>query len=284
MKQVRNVMIILICTALLVGCFPIAPQSQSPEKIYTLAAETIAATLTLGANLQSLQTQLPPATSAPEITATNQPVEPTLTLAPSSTQIILTSTTAPTSTPSHPMISSTVNTNCREGPSSDWEILSGLMVGQTSQVLGRLYTNKWYLIVDPDDATNSCWVWSKTTVIAGDLNQIPIIPMPSTPTPDLPVFTISASVSPASYTGACPVDITVGGAIKSDQATDVVVKWTTSFGYEFDSIEDAFTKAGKKTYSETMTITEDTDGFIRFRIYEPYEVRSEKVNLIVNCN
>jgi uncharacterized protein YraI len=284
MKTVRSFFPILLCAALLGSCFPISPQAQKPEAIYTSAAETIAATLTIGANLQALETQLPPATAEPIISSTPQPVEPSQTPAPTATIEIITATTAPTATPSHPTISSTVNTNCREGPSSAWEIIGALMVGQTSQVLGRLYTNNWYLILDPKDATSSCWVWSKTTVIAGDLSQIPIIPMPSTPTPDLPAFSISASVSPASYTGDCPVDITVGGAIRSDQATDVSFKWTTSFGYDFDMLEETFNKAGKKTFSDTMTITEDTDGFIRFRIYEPYEVKSDKVDLVVNCN
>ncbi len=204
MKTLQTFLILLICGSLLAGCYPLAPQAQSPEVIYTSAAETIAATLTIGANLANLQTQIPQVTSTPEPSFTPMPAEATPTIGLPATEMILPSATFTTAAPGTPMISSTVNTNCRAGPSSTWEIVSGLMVGDTSRVIGRLYTNNWYLIVDPDDASNSCWVWSKTTVIAGDLNQIPIVPMPSTPTPDLPVFTISAVVSPSQLHWSLP--------------------------------------------------------------------------------
>ncbi len=291
MKKSKRLAIILCCIPWLSSCIlPIQPQ-VNPDEIYTSAAQTIAATMTLGAHLNAIQataiyleTQAfpittpegvsSPAAQQPEVAPQDQ-ATPTYTLTP---QALI------TPTPSRPMIHSTVNTNCRKGPGSIWDIISGLMVGQSVPVLGRISAATWYLIQDPDDATGSCWVWSKTTVIDGDMNAIPVVESPPTPTPSLPVFDIEGSADPATYTGVCPVEIQLSGSINSDKETEVTYKWTSNFGKTFSEKELNFKKAGTKSFAETVTITEDTDGYFRIRIYEPYEQKSEKITIKVNCN
>lgn len=279
MKRYSLVFILIITT--LTGCSLQAGPQNNPDPIYTSAAQTIAATLTYGANLAALSTQQP----IPTWPSIESPTENPIPAVPSPIVIftpVVVSTPIPTINPTatKPSISSTVNTNCREGPGSDWDVLSGLMVGDKVAVLGRLSANNWYLVEDPDDSAGSCWVWSRTTVIDGNIDSILIVTPPPSP---IPAFTVSASLNPATFTGPCPVVITLNGAIKTDMATEVTYHWSTSFGSDFANEAIDFDEAGKKNFSDTLTITEDTDGSIRFRITEPYDVKSDKVTLKVNC-
>jgi hypothetical protein len=212
-------------------------------------------------------------TPAPLNTIVPSPVLPTAILLP---------TIEPTS--SLPMISATVNTNCREGPGSQWDIQSGLMVGQKVRVLGRSISHSWWYIADPEGSASPCWVWTNTTVVDGNIGGIPEIETPPTPTPIVPTISLSgASADPAEYNGVCPVDITVKGTIKTNMATDVTYYWSTSFGKNTDYSDYTFKKAGSKTFSDTIHITADTDGSIRFRVTDPVTVKSGLFDLKVTC-
>jgi len=67
--------------------------------------------------------------------------------------------------------------NCRAKPRSNAERVVILYRDQEVGVLGRNAdpANPWWYIKIPNQNAN-CWLWGMTTKMAGNLNDIPIIP------------------------------------------------------------------------------------------------------------
>jgi len=87
-----------------------------------------------------------------------------------------------TGTPGNVIISVTVDTNCRTGPGQVYDLVGGLMVGDTAEVLARDPSGNYWYIANPHGA-GYCWVWGQYATLVGDTNPLPVYtPMP-TPTP-----------------------------------------------------------------------------------------------------
>jgi hypothetical protein len=101
----------------------------------------------------------------------------TITLTPSMTP-------QPSITPSlvAPMISVSVDTNCRFGPGKVYDYKGGLMVGETAEILAKDPTGLYFYIRNPDD-TGFCWVWGNYGTISGDTGRLPVFTPEPTPTP-----------------------------------------------------------------------------------------------------
>jgi len=96
-----------------------------------------------------------------------------------------TPTPTPTSTPAVPMVSVSSTTNCRTGPSTDYDIISSLGVGQTAEVVGKYSGGNYWVIKTPGGAGN-CWLWGQYATITGNTDKLPeMIPPPAPPT-DVP--------------------------------------------------------------------------------------------------
>jgi hypothetical protein len=143
-----------------------APNLSQQDLISTAVAQTASA---------QLSAVVPP-TQPPVVLATLPP--PTLTAPPSETPTI-----TPTSTPSIPMISVTVNTNCRLGPLPDYPNQGALVVGQKVELKGKNKSGDWWYIENPNKPGEFCWVWGQYAVIEGDVSSLEVIPSP-------PYFTI----------------------------------------------------------------------------------------------
>jgi len=85
-------------------------------------------------------------------------------------------------TQSVPMINASLNTNCRTGPGLVYGIVGYLQVGEPSQVVGRYQGDSWWLIQHPTQPNRTCWVWSRTTSVTGDISGLPFVQAPPTPT------------------------------------------------------------------------------------------------------
>lgn len=176
--------IILSCLALTVtsGCeLPSgATPPPSPGVVHTMVAQTLVAEFTLSAQ---------PPTDTPEpvypsnTPVPTQPAEPTETPTPAPTNTD--TPVPPPPTPSVPMITATVNTNCRFGPSKYYQVVGYLLIGQWSQVFGRSADGYWWYIQNPTNLSSRCWVWNQTTVVSGNISNLPVItpPPPPPPTP-----------------------------------------------------------------------------------------------------
>jgi len=280
-RESFRVSLYLVLIFLIGGCnMPILTSPQATldrDQISTAAAQTIEVTFTLGALLENL--------NKPTLTITPSP----LTIVPSATMVEFTPTITnaplkvPTNTPSYPMIHSTINTNCRTGPSSEYDVVGYLMVGDKVGVFGRNANSTWWVIQNPDNLSKYCWVWNQTTIVEGNLSNIPVTTPVPTVTPAIAQITITSKVVPVNYTGPCPVDIELTAKVATTLPATVKYSWLSSFNYPFTADEFIFDVAGSQKFTETMTINTDTTGFVRFRITLPYPLKGDRIDLAVNC-
>lgn len=296
MKPISRAFSLLITIPLITGCLPKAAPAVDPGQFYTVAAQTIEVQYTLAAMQATL---FAPSATVEPATQTPLPVEatlplPSLTLEPMATETVLLDiptdkpqTATPTTyTETGPMIMASQDTNCRSGPGGGYSLQSnGLLVGMRVPVRGRISTNTWWLIQNPDDPTRTCWVWSKTTSVDGNIDSIPVIPLPPTLTPDIPKFRLTGYVMPATYSGPCPVTLTLAGTIYTDMITDVTYRWTSSIdGISTDWADDTFEKKEKHSYTASFSITKDTSGSVRFRTNYPVEAKTDQIPVSINCD
>jgi uncharacterized protein YgiM (DUF1202 family) len=200
-RSVRLITYLILGALILTACsFPgvgnavTAPTQMPPEAIYTAAALTLAAQLTQNAPPVIQATQ--PEAIQPTQADTPIPPSPTSTsLVPSSTPTLQSTATSPfTATPSYPMITASVDTNCRSGPGPEYPRVGYLLAGQTSQVYGRNSSSTWWYIKDPNKTSLFCWVWGGSTNVAGASSMLPVFtppPPPPTSTPGKAAFTAS---------------------------------------------------------------------------------------------
>jgi hypothetical protein len=159
------------------ACTQSGTPAPDPNFINTAVAQTLVA----------IQTGSAPSVTplAPTETFTPQPptATPTVTLSP---------TPVFTATPSVPLISVSVPTNCRVGPGRAYDRVGALLVGETTEVFGRdLAGNYWY-VANPDARGGFCWLWGEYATLSGNLQALPIFTPPPTPTP-VPAFGASYS-------------------------------------------------------------------------------------------
>ncbi len=164
------------------ACSSPGVSTPDPGFINTIVAQTLSAiqvqSAVPGIPVTGLET-VPP---LPTFTATPSP-SPTITFTP--TPIF-------TATPSIPVISVSVPTNCRVGPGKVYDRVGALLVGEFTQVYGRnLVGNYWY-VANPDVSGGSCWLWGEYATLAGNVQALPIFTPPPTPTP-VPAFVASYS-------------------------------------------------------------------------------------------
>lgn len=139
--------------------------SGNLTQVAGIVAATYAAQTVLANNPAATQASL--ATSTPEFTLTP-------TLSPSPTFTI---------TPTVPMVSVSSLTNCRSGPGTAYDILGGLTVGQTAEVVGRSVNNDFWIIKLPSNLAITCWLWGQYATVTGNASGVPTFNPPPTPTP-----------------------------------------------------------------------------------------------------
>jgi hypothetical protein len=119
----------------------------------------------------------------------NAAPEPSLTTAPSPTladtptpTITLTATITLTPTLSTPMVSVSVDTNCRTGPGKIYDYIGALLVGEMAEVVGQSMDGQYWIIKNPDLA-GECWLWGNYATVEGPTTGLPKYTPPPTPTP-----------------------------------------------------------------------------------------------------
>ncbi len=175
------------------------PSPAAEQAIYTAAAQTLAVQLTQSAATQQAGQAAQPPTNTPEPVVLEPTVTPTL---------AFTDTPAFSATPEAPMISASVATNCRRGPSTLYAPPVGVLnVGQKVQVAGRNDGGTWWYIQNPNRSGEYCWVWGESTQVEGSTSALPIITPP--PMPPTATFT---STPGASYNASYETTHACGGA------------------------------------------------------------------------
>ena len=75
-------------------------------------------------------------------------------------------------------------TNVRAGPGTDYDLVGTLVKGQGGAILGQVLRSPyvWLKIVYIGGPDNAGWVLKDLVRVAGDLNTVPILDLPPTPT------------------------------------------------------------------------------------------------------
>ncbi len=141
------------------------PTSAVQTQVAAIVASTAAAQTNVAILAQSTLAAL--ATNTPEFTFT-----------PS-----LTPTATFTNTPAAPMVSVSVQTNCRSGPGTAYDALGFLNVGEIAQVVGRNFYSDYWIIKLGSNPVITCWLWGQYATVSGDTSTLPVIAPPPTPTP-----------------------------------------------------------------------------------------------------
>ncbi|PWB69489.1 MAG: hypothetical protein C3F07_19825 [Anaerolineales bacterium] len=210
------------------------------------------------------------------------------TVVPSATQppptATATNTPPPTDTPP-PTLTSTptipiafpkdVSVNCRFGPGTEWAVLSGLVVGQSSQIIGKSADFNWWYIVDPLNASRNCWVAASVTNTAGNLAPIPVVE-----TPKATVTSVSVKITPADISVAgCVGPISpskIEGTIETNGPTTVKWYFETQQSGAMSTQTTEFTEAGSKTVSADYTPSVIVGTYwVRLIVTSPNSIQSE---------
>lgn len=150
--------------------------TPDPNAINTMVVQTVVA-----AASQTAQALMP--VTSPEIP----------TLAPALPTLSPTATVSPipvfTSTPTTPLITVSVATNCRVGPGRVYDRVGALFVGEVAEVFGVDPTGRYWYIRNPDQTNGFCWLWGEYATLTGNLTALPIYTPPPSPTPT-PNFTV----------------------------------------------------------------------------------------------
>jgi hypothetical protein len=123
-------------------------------------------------------------------TETLTPTETSTPIAANTQTILLTETLTPTTKPDtptptqprhtldKPMVSVSVNTNCRIGPGLQYEYIGALLVGEQAEVVGVSWNGQFWVIKNPSQE-GECWLWGGYARVIGDTSKLPrIFPPP----------------------------------------------------------------------------------------------------------
>ncbi|HWQ45645.1 MAG TPA: hypothetical protein VN376_02195 [Longilinea sp.] len=268
------------CVALLLLTLALASCNLPGVQIQTVSAgPTLDQNAANTAIAQTVQAALPAQNQggdtgqAPAVTeAPAQAVNPTETLNPT---ITLTPTLTQTVTPSVPMIHSTVNTNCRFGPSNQYNIIGFLLTTDTPvQVRGRLGDGGWWYISNPRYPTASCWVWDDTTIVEGNTTSLPIISPPTL---------IVASGTNLTYTGACPTNITIIVTITTFEAQNVTYTISSSGGGAYGPFTRSFGGPSTQAFNQVIPMTVDLSGWYQVNVTAPFQYTTAQVPFTIDC-
>jgi len=165
------------CTIQFSPAGPVIPNQDPTAAVQTQIAEIVASTQEAGTalanavagTLAALATNTPEFTFTPSLTFT-----PTFTFTPTSTL-----------TPAVPMVSVSVETNCRSGPGLAYDILGVLQVGISAEVVGQVAGGGSWIIRLPSNPAIICWVWTQYATVVGNTSGLPFYTPPPTPTPGI---------------------------------------------------------------------------------------------------
>jgi hypothetical protein len=112
------------------------------------------------------------------------------------------------------MVSVSVATNCRGGPSTAYEILWSPLPGQTAEGVGKNAGLNYWIVKYPG---GTCWLWGQYATVTGNTSGLPEFPVPATPEPAVPAAPTNFDVD---------FDCDLPGGIGSLYQVHVEMTWT----------------------------------------------------------
>ncbi len=185
-------LILLGVLACAVPAVPIIDQNAAGTAVQETLSAIIQQTENAGENIVDVSSDTPEPSPLASATLTSIPPSftPTFTAIFTSTATetstpTLIPTATRTSTPSQPMVSVSVATNCRVGPGKIYQLVGGLPAGQWVRVYARDPGGNYWFIRNPDRTSQFCWIWGEYATVIGPTGQLPVYTPPPTPTPTM---------------------------------------------------------------------------------------------------
>jgi hypothetical protein len=116
------------------------------------------------------------------------PATPTAAVPPTETATpapLATATITVTASPTVPLVSVSQSTNCRNGPSTAFDIVFVLNPGTKAEVVGKNTALNYWIIKVPG-GSGQCWLWGQYATVEGNIAALPEFSSPPTPTPSVP--------------------------------------------------------------------------------------------------
>ena len=116
------------------------------------------------------------------------PITATATLTPLPTVFFTatkaTSASTPTITPTYstPMLTVLQQTNCREGPGQDYQVIFTYLANKKLEIAGRYDPTNYWLVKSSDSSTGTCWLWGEYVELSGSYWVVPTVTPPPTAT------------------------------------------------------------------------------------------------------
>jgi len=128
----------------------------------------------------ALACSLPTTPATPTSGSDGAGATPTTDTAAGTPTVLATGTAGLTGTPTVPVVTVSLDTNCRSGPSKDYDNLGTLLADQEAEVIAKS-TETGYWIIKLGSVT--CWLWGQYATVSGNTANLPEWPIPATPTP-----------------------------------------------------------------------------------------------------
>ena len=215
----------------------VVAQTQLAEIVASTYAAQTALAFAVNSTMAALATNTPEFTYTPSLTPT-----PTFTI-----------------TPTVPMVSVSVQTNCRSGPGTPYDKIGVVNVGQTAEVVGRSIYSDYWIIKLPSNPAITCWLWGQYATVVGNTAGLPSINPPPTPTP-------KATLTPAPNFSVSFVDNTSCAP-------------QHAFQFQVDNTGSVTWESIRITVKDNTTSTTTTHTLDSFRSYEGCTIESNQLNL-----
>jgi hypothetical protein len=144
------------------------PSTNQPLTVEEQAGTAIAETLTAQ-----------PANGIDKTDTATAAVTPTITAGSTAT-----SAAKPTITPTYstPFLTVLQQTNCREGPGQDYQVVFTYLAKVKLEIIGRYDPTNFWLVKSPDSKSGTCWMWGEYTEASGSYWVVPTVTPPPTAT------------------------------------------------------------------------------------------------------
>jgi hypothetical protein len=177
--RIKNLISILVLFSLLTACqLTVAPPPTQPSGVDAVGT---AVELTTVAKFTEIASS-----AMPPITATFTAI-PTPTLTPDSAGSV------PVSGPCDPTVTASVNANVRSGPSTAYDTVGSLMLGQTATIVGRNDAYTWWYIAYPGVSGGYAWIAGSVVTSACVPSVVQVVAAPPLPTQEVVVADSSSN-------------------------------------------------------------------------------------------
>ena len=116
-----------------------------------------------------------------------------------------------TPTYSTPMLTVLEQTNCREGPGQDYQVVFTYLAKVKLEIIGRYEPTNFWLVKSPGTKTGTCWMWGEYTEASGSYWVVPTLTPPPTATSSSPAGAFDHKVGLLLQWWKCDIQPGMGG-------------------------------------------------------------------------